>query len=431
MDAMTEKRLERTRENMANYEAALQFVEATPGELGHLHAQLIKMQVNQHRKTIECVERGEPLVASYFTNAPEIYTAMDLHWYCLIAQSFGGPGENIHMMEDLEACDRLAVASDICTLLRLGLFYLDAGLLPRPSAVVALSEPCDGVTGLHEALRRHREWRDIPMFSPDPPYWDDERSVAYFAQELRRMVAFLEHHTGKTLDVGRLREACQESNKQYTLWLEWNELRRAVPSPHGYALALSTFGAAQGPDSGRPEVTAFFEDLVADAEMRVREKRGEVADQRVRLLWFDVQPIWFSLLAPWMEQEWGACVVMDMFSYCPYTLVDTSTEETMFRDLAKRNLLDVPMIRQARGVAENFLSDITRIVRDFSVDCVVVPGHMGHKDGAASISLMRETCRGLDVPFMYIGVDQFDRRYTTIDQMKDKISQFFTAMGLG
>jgi hypothetical protein len=42
---------------------------------------------------------------------------------------------------------------------------------------------------------------------------------------------------------------------------------------------------------------------------------------------------------------------------------------------------------------------------------------------------MRETCRDLGVPFLHIGVDQFDRRYTTIDQMKDRISQFFSTMG--
>jgi hypothetical protein len=56
---------------------------------------------------------------------------------------------------------------------------------------------------------------------------------------------------------------------------------------------------------------------------------------------------------------------------------------------------------------------------------------MGHKDGAVSINLMQETYCDLGVPFLYIGTDRFDRRYTTIDQVKERISQFFTAMGLG
>lgn len=60
---------------------------------------------------------------------------------------------------------------------------------------------------------------------------------------------------------------------------------------------------------------------------------------------------------------------------------------------------------------------------------VIYPGHMGHKDGSASISMMREKCRELGVPLLSIGVDQFDRRYTTTDEMKDKISKHFTTMG--
>jgi hypothetical protein len=44
---------------------------------------------------------------------------------------------------------------------------------------------------------------------------------------------------------------------------------------------------------------------------------------------------------------------------------------------------------------------------------------------------MREKCREMGVAFLYIGMDLFDNRYTTLDQLKDKFSKFFTSMGLG
>jgi len=44
--------------------------------------------------------------------------------------------------------------------------------------------------------------------------------------------------------------------------------------------------------------------------------------------------------------------------------------------------------------------------------------------------MMRETCRELGVNFIYLGMDLFDPKYTTTDEIKDKFSQFFTAMGL-
>ncbi|MCZ7631407.1 MAG: 2-hydroxyacyl-CoA dehydratase family protein [Microthrixaceae bacterium] len=103
----------------------------------------------------------------------------------------------------------------------------------------------------------------------------------------------------------------------------------------------------------------------------------------------------------------------------------------MFHDLAKRNLLDAPMIRQARSTAENFSGDIRRVVKDYSIDCVIWPGHMGHKDGAATTGIMRQTCRELGVPYMTIGLDLFDPSYTSVDEVKDKVSEFFLGMGLG
>jgi benzoyl-CoA reductase/2-hydroxyglutaryl-CoA dehydratase subunit BcrC/BadD/HgdB len=425
------KGLARTIEDIARFEWMLKLLEDNPDELSHLSIPLVRNQLDMRRRVVECVERDEPFIASWYSNAPEIYTAMDVAWYCQVADALAASILGLGSMKDLEGVDQLPVPGDLCTVLRLGLYYVDAGILPVPTAIVALLEPCDGVVGMHEAIRNHGSWRDVPMFGPDPPYFEDEKSVEYFAQELRRMTSFLEEHTGQELDMDRLKEVVEESNRQYELWLEHSELRRSIPCPHGVNLAFAAFIVAQTNMCGRPGATEWFRDLVADAEMRVRENRPEVPNQKIRLLWYDIHPVWFDELTPWLEQEWGALVVQSMWLNYPYTLIDTSSEETIWRGLAKRNLLDTPMIRQARGTTEGFIRDIERLVRDFSIDCVIWPGHMGHKDSAASISVMREKCRELDVPFLHIGVDQFDRRYTPVEEIKNRIADFFNVMDLG
>lgn len=431
MDAILEKSLERTREDIAVYSSIIEMMELAPGEMNHLYIPTIKNMIRQSQRTIECIETGEPFAASCFTNPAEIFTAMDLHWYFLFKQSFAGGLPNPHMMEDLEALDHMPVASDVCTLIRLALHYLDAGLVPKPTVYLGIVEPCDGIAGVHEAIRTHRSWRDVPSWAPDSIYWDDDASLTYFANEFKEMVKFLTEHTGKKFDLDRLREVVQETNKQYALWQEHAELKRAIPCPHRNMMSMQCFSQTNFEGGGRPEITGWFKDLVADAEMRVKENRPEVASQKIRVLWFDIPPVWFEELFGWLEEEWGAVIVMDMVGYCPYTLIDTKDEDTIFKGFAKRVLMDPPMVRQARGFADNFLNDITRIVRDYKIDCVIWPGHIGHKDGAASISLMRERCRELDVPFLHIGMDQFDKRYMTPEEVKTKISQFFTAMGLG
>ncbi|MBN2100012.1 MAG: 2-hydroxyacyl-CoA dehydratase, partial [Dehalococcoidia bacterium] len=294
-----------------------------------------------------------------------------------------------------------------------------------------LTEPCDSVAGLHAAFMNHPDWRDVPVFCPDVPYHDDDRSYEYYAGELRGMVEFITKHTGKTLDMDRLKEIVTETNKGYELWMEYSELRRVVPTPHSYVMPMSGFYTLNTAGAGEPRKTQWYRDLVANAEARVRENNPEVPNQKIRLLWYDIQPMFFSELVPWLEQEWGAVIAMDMVSYCPHELVDTSTEEAMLRGLAKRALQHGPMIHQARGLVDNVISDIRRIVTDYKIDCVIFPGHMGHKDMAATASIARETCRELGVPFLYIGMDICDKRYTSVDQIKDKISQFFKAMTLG
>jgi len=56
---------------------------------------------------------------------------------------------------------------------------------------------------------------------------------------------------------------------------------------------------------------------------------------------------------------------------------------------------------------------------------------MGHKDGAATVGIQRQTCREIGVPFLNIGLDLFDASYTSVDEVKDKVSEFFMGMGLG
>jgi len=123
--------------------------------------------------------------------------------------------------------------------------------------------------------------------------------------------------------------------------------------------------------------------------------------------------------------------VMDMMGYASQTQVDTSSEKSMFRDLAKRNMCELPMVRQVHGTADTLTNDIVQVVKDYKIDCVVWPAHMGHKDGSASIGIMRKVCRDIGVPFLSLGVDLFDRRYTTLDHLKNTFSAFFSTMELG
>lgn len=423
---MAKRGLARTYEYRDKLWLKIQELEENP-EKNKLMLGVLNANLESEEATIRCVEEGKPLLASWYGNAPEIYTAMGIHWYCVVQDIAHHVATGLN---DLEECDKMAIPKDICTLLRLGAYAVEAGLVPTPTAAIAMMTPCDGLSVFHDVIRNNKEWRNVPFYGINPDYWNDEKSMDYCAGELKRMVSFIEKHTGCKLDIDRLREVVEESNKQYELWSEYNELRRAVPCPGGSFEGLIARGIAHTASCADPRGTSVLKDLVAGAEGRFREKKGWIQNERIRIFWLDNRPVWGNELARWLEKEWGANVVMDGFSYCPYTTTDISSEESMFKGLAKR-AMDTPMLRQGRGMVGTLLDDIVRIVKDYKIDCVVFPGHMGHKDQSASVGLMRETCRDLNVPFLQLETDLYDPRYTPIDTVKNQMSQFFTAMGLG
>jgi len=59
--------------------------------------------------------------------------------------------------------------------------------------------------------------------------------------------------------------------------------------------------------------------------------------------------------------------------------------------VAEGVVMAVPVVGEGEGV-----EDIRA-----KINCVVWPGHIGHKDRAASISLTRETCRDFAAPCIW------------------------------
>jgi len=435
MTAAKDRQIARYRSERDHFAELYDAVKDAPGDDMKLYRMQMEVLLDAKETIVDCVENEKPFIGAYYCNAPELFSAMDLPWFMVMETSFLSTAAD-SLLGDIDSTESIGLGTDLCTAIRLPIYYIEEGLMPVPTAAIGLLSPCDGAPMLHQVMMHNAAWKNVPQYSADPPYAKDERAVDYYADELRRMADFLEEHTGHSLDMARLAQVCEESNAGYSLWQEYNELRRNVPSPHGFMPGGSTaFAMSQCYVAGDPRCTDWFRQLLKCGENRVRAGKGasdiEGWEEKIRLFWFDILPVASTDFMPWLEEEFGAVTVMDMFGNYPYTLIDTSSEKTMFHDLAKRNLLDAPMIRQARGTAETFSNDIRRIVTDYKIDAVVLPGHMGHKDGSAASGIMRETCRELGVPFLYIGMDLFDPRYTAPERVKDRIREFFDGMGLG
>lgn len=429
MAADTLKRgLKRFYEYTERWKGMIDSVENSP-EPNPVLIGLFKLMLEDDEKTIDCAENNKPLLSSWYGNAPEIYAAMGIHYYCVVDNMLA----QILFTNDLAGTDENIVPDDMCALIKLGAYGVEKGLCPTPSAIIAMLEPCDAQSALHEAWQNTEEWDKVPTFALDPTYNSKDSDFKYFVGELKRMISFLEDHVGYKLDWDKLRSVIEETNRQYETWEEYNQLKRAVPCPGGsFQGAQVGWGITQHIMSGHPESTKILRMLQMDAEARYKAGKGWLEKENTRILWADLVGASCPPIGEYLESEHGAVVVQDFQGYTtPYDHIDTSTEESMLYGLAKRNLDAVPMIRQARGNIDLFLEDITTIVQDYKIDCVFFPGHVGHKDQSASIGFLRDLCRDLGVPLMVLTMDLFDPRYLPINKISKLIDDFFEAHELG
>ena len=163
----------------------------------------------------------------------------------------------------------------------------------------------------------------------------------------------------------------------------------------------------------------------------MKEKKGiEGVNEKIRFLWYDVQPSWGAKLFPRLQKELGAVCLMNYYSFANWTPIDTSSMESMLTSVARKYLMGTPMTRQAMHSADVYCEDIIRICKDFKCDAMIMPCHVGHRDTNAYHKLAKDACRENGIPFLFLGCDVWDERYMTPAVVFDRIATFFSAIGL-
>ena len=140
-----------------------------------------------------------------------------------------------------------------------------------------------------------REWQ-VPTLVLDTPLVREDLhgiNLDYVESELRRMIPWIEEHTGRRFELDRLREIVRLSNEGKALWAEMLDLRRAHPCPVT-AADIFTHMFPMVALRGTPQYVAHLRGLRDEVKQRVDEGFAAVPGERYRLLWDNLPP-WFDL----------------------------------------------------------------------------------------------------------------------------------------
>ena len=107
-----------------------------------------------------------------------------------------------------------------------------------------------------------------------------------------------------------------------------------------------------------------------------------------------------------------------------------STIDKCFESLA-RGTLDFSMIGSCRGPIEYYIDYVIHWVKDYKIDCVILPMQFACKHAFAMARLTSEEVRKeTGIPTMIFGCDPYDSREVPSEVIRSKIEDFITQIVL-
>ena len=409
--------------------ARLVRADSTPpyGEYADITAAAIEHDVVRYRDIAAAMADENRKVAMFeFGLVPQLFYSFDCAALCLeFFPSFYTGTDMSVVYEFLEAAEEAGVPSDTCSTDRFIVGATLSGELPTNSFFVTSSSPCDGTRIAYPILQKAL---DCPMLYLDAPFRDDREAVKYYAGQLRdQLIPFVEEHTGRKFDIDRFREVIVESNKAYELLVDTRETYRVRPAPHHGMLRSAPYHLFLS-GAGRPQTTETLGLFYEDATRRVREGRTQGPfPEKHRVMWLHVPPTYDFELFSWMEEQFGATLVVDSLSgTCILEPIETTSLESMLEGMAWQGLdMTMSFMRFESGP---FIDFALNTYDQYGCDCIIATQHVGCQSICGARGLIRQACRDREIPLLLIEFDYNDDRVLAREQMRAQVEDFFTTV---
>ena len=238
-------------------------------------------------------------------------------------------------MPFMEAAEDDGFSNVVCAYSRTGLGYArtmaELGEIPpgapdggmaRPTVMIDGPLPCDthlkwwGIT---------RRYLNVPVFLVDEPspssadyFREDvkEHYVRYQVDQSRRLIEFLERHTGRKMDWDKFEEMESTARRASKIFHDACEFRKAIPCPMPTEDMMNIFVPSYMM-RGNPETIDYYQGLYDELKYRAENKIGVIPEEKYRLIWGPGLPPWHSMgIFNWVEEQ-GAVFVFDLSYMSP------------------------------------------------------------------------------------------------------------------
>jgi benzoyl-CoA reductase/2-hydroxyglutaryl-CoA dehydratase subunit BcrC/BadD/HgdB len=264
---------------------------------------------------------GKKVVWSSIIIPKEILYAMDVP---VTFQEILGAWISIMRMSGpyCQIAEEKGVSRDVCAIHRcfLGCALADErdpffeAMFVEPDLVIGATYACMSVSKSFQLITdrfgcpHHVVDTPINTWRRDLP----DHAVAYYAAQLRELIAFLERH-GFRMDWDRLKEEVLFSKQLNALLQEIDGYKRAIPSP---MKSFDSFVALTAPIALPKSMRTLdlFTRLRDELKVLVERGYGVLPEEKLRLMWVGIPPVCDLSLLNYCERH-GVVIAKNMLEY--------------------------------------------------------------------------------------------------------------------
>jgi len=380
-------------------------------------------------------KEGIPIIMHPFNYGPELFHSMNLA--PLMQEVFSVGLAPFHFNEPyIDFTNEIGYGDNptLCNAQRPLIGSYLRGAAPIPDLLFYLSTPCNSLAMTYQVFQN---LTGVPGFNIDIPYWAydkasefyDGKTIDYLIKQIKELISWIEKETKQKLDLKNLQQTMTRVNQAREYIWEFNELLKTVPCPVPSITGFGNFVTmvTRGGTNDAVKVTKWLRDNAAE---NVKNGIAGVPDEKIRIAWPYTHIFFDQELFPWLEEQFKAVVILDMLGFYQVLPHDTSTIEKCYESLAK-GTLDFSMIGTCRGPIEYYIDFILNYVKEYKIDCVIMPMQFACKHAYAMARVASEAVRDeTGIPTLIFGCDPYDSREVTSEEIKERISEFLTQVVL-
>jgi len=388
-----------------------------------------------------------------------------IHGMCYFHGVLAGMGDFAHteytpyfraLMEDHrqairchEAAEARGFNQDICSSMRchLGAMFLGFGLVNRRGEKVTPDFVFQGIpcNSLAKTSQIYADLWGLPYFTVDIPWKDTPAAHAYLVDQLQELIEWMEKLTGRKYDDERLIKGARNEWRCLALFARVLELNRAVPATldlrHLFALQIPAVLLRH-----RDEVVAFYEELVAEVEQRVKDGISARGYETARLLHGGFPPMYYMGILRY-PAEFGAVYVASdlLWQYAAWTTLKLEeaewrplpltpeeagftlrTREDALRMLARLYICHRPHTCPVEAAPAQYI----KMAQGWKVDAAIIHIDRGCKGLQAGILEAKLALEEAGIPTLTYEASGYDPRDLAEAQVLDRLDAFMESLGL-